>query len=244
MMREADRLGLPALRPAIDETDDRAVVGDPDVAIDVQIADLADVASDGQPFRVLGRKAVAVGGRRIGEDLLLRGIDDVEVVEPGLVLEERADREDVIAPARARRDLDLHGRSLAGSVGRSPAPQDVLVVDDQQVAGCAQGDQLWRALGRTGAGDLEPCAEDDARLVGRRVDPVDRLGAAIEHERGRTRPEDEVADVGRDGVAPDRDDPCGSHGHDLEEPIETGDCLLPVWRDLGCGDPVRGRRLE
>ena len=112
---------------AADDAQDRAVVGDPDVAVDVQRGDPVHRPRGGQPLRRRGREAAPVGGRGVGQDLLLGGIDDVEVVEPGPgVAEERADRPEVVAPLRRAGHLDLRRRAPPGRVGGTPAPQDVL----------------------------------------------------------------------------------------------------------------------
>ena len=75
-------VGVPALVLAADEPDDAAVVGDEDVAVDVQSTSSSTRRgrSASQVGR-LGREAAAVAGRRVGQDLLLRRVDDVQVVQ-------------------------------------------------------------------------------------------------------------------------------------------------------------------
>ena len=156
--RVGQLVGLPALGPAVDEPDDVAVVGDEDVAVDVQRVDLRDVAGDGQPVDRVGREARAVAGRVVDEDLLLRRVDDVEVVEAGAgVAQERPDRPDVVAPAGAVRDPDLGRRAGALVVGRAPAPQDVLLVDDRAGRGSRRGSMNF------GAASMPPAAFVPAR---------------------------------------------------------------------------------
>ncbi len=177
----AGRLRLPALALAADEPEQRAAVRDEDVAVDQEVFDLRHVASDRQPVLRVDREAAAVAGRRVGEDVLLGRVDDVEVVEArARVPEERPDRDDVVAPARGTRDLDGPGRAGALGVGRAPAPDDVLVVDDEQVAAAGR-EELRHALGRPCG--LRLLAEDDGGLLRPQVDPVDRCRTSC---RGRT----------------------------------------------------------
>ena len=66
-----------APREALEE----AALGDVQVAVDVQRGHLVDGARRGQPAGRLGREAAAVAGRRVGPDLLLGRVDDVQVVQ-------------------------------------------------------------------------------------------------------------------------------------------------------------------
>src|SRR4029079_13741603 len=140
----------PALALATDKAEDRAGVDDEDVAVDVEVRDLRDVAGDGQALLRGRREAAPVVGRRVGEDLLLRRVDDVQVVEPGaLVADERADVADVVAPAGRPRDLHPRRPAVALGVDGPPAPDDVPGVDDEEVAAAGRED-LRDALGRSG----------------------------------------------------------------------------------------------
>src|SRR6185503_16885315 len=94
------------------------------------------------------REPAAVRGGRVGPDLLLGRVHDVQVVEVLLrVADERPDGEDVVAPFRRAGDAAREAieRADAAGVRRSPAPDDVLVVEDQEVP-AADGEQLRRAL--------------------------------------------------------------------------------------------------
>ena len=82
-------------------------------------------------------------------------------------------------------DRDLGERALARRVGRPPAPQDVLGVEDQQVA-AADGEEP-RRRDRARRAAFWPDADDDRRLLGLEVDPVDGLRRAVEHVRRAVR---------------------------------------------------------
>ena len=172
---------LPAGRVAVDDAQELAAVGQPDVAVDVERADPADVPRRAEPLRRRGREPAPVRRRGVAKDLLRGHVDDVEVVEVRLaVAEERPDRRNVVAPLGGAADADPGDGALAGAVRGTPAPDDVPAVDHEEVAP-ADGEQLRRALRR--AGGLVALAEDRAAPSVLEVDPVDRLRRRIEDER-------------------------------------------------------------
>ena len=134
----------PSARPSTNRTI-VAVVGDEDVAVDVQ---------RGRPSRTsratasrvvgVGREAAAVAGRRVDAGSAAR----TGRRRRGCRGRRSASRRNVpIARMSspqlgAVRDADPGRRALARVVGRAPAPEDVLLVDDQQVARAPSAMQL------------------------------------------------------------------------------------------------------
>ncbi len=237
------RIGFPALGPAVDEPDDLAAVGDEDVAVDVQVVDLVHVPGDGQPIDGRRREAAAVRRREVVDELLLGRIDDVQVVEPGARdPQERPDRPDVVAPARPVRHRDLDDRALARLVGRPPAPEHVLRVDHEQVAGGAERHELRRAFGRPRR--LRPVAVDERGGPRPEIDPIDRFRGSVQDVRDAARAQDHVADVERDLAVGERDDRRRGDGNDAVQPIQAGLGLLLERVDRRRGDFVLGGRVE
>src|SRR5439155_3453322 len=119
--------------------------GEPDVAVDVHRGDVVDGPRGCEPVR-RGVRVAAVEGRRVCPDGLGGGVDDVQVVEVLLgVPDERADGDDVAAPLGRTRDADAVQGALAARVCGAPLPDDVLRIDDHEVAD-AHRDELRRAL--------------------------------------------------------------------------------------------------
>ena len=135
-----------------------------------------DVARGRQPAGRLGREAAAVGGRRVGPDLLLRRVDDVQVVEAARPGSRRnVSMPMTSSPQRGRaRTSTLVSVPLPRVVGRTPAPQDVLGVEDQQVlAADAEVARRWRPCRRS---FFVPVLTTTVAFLRLEVDPVDGLG--------------------------------------------------------------------
>ena len=170
-------LGGPATVLAAAVLHERAAVGDVDVAVDERRGHLRDVARRGKPRGGGLRETAAIGRRWIRSDLLRGRIHDVEVVQAGPArLVERVDAQDVVAERRRAIERDPRQRALAGVVGRAPAPQRVLRIEDQQILA---------------AGPEEARCRDG---------PVLRLHAVLDHQRRRGSPEPDPVDGRRRGV--------------------------------------------
>ena len=219
-------LGVPALALAADEAEHRAGLGGEDVAVHVRRGHLRDVPRGGQPCDRLGREATAVGGRRVGPDLLLGRIDDVQVVQAARARpQEGVDAHDVVAERGGALERDPGERALARVVGRAPAPQDVLRVEDQQVlatdAQVARGRDGPALVLRAGPGD-------EGGRLGLEVDPVDGLGGLVDDVRVAVRTADHRAQVEGRGLGRrlERVDPGRGDGHDPVQAVQAGLDLL------------------
>src|SRR5206468_1951635 len=192
--RVARGLDVPSGARAPDIADDRATVGQEEVAVDQQVGDLRDVAIDGQPALGVDREATAVAGRGVVLDVLPRRIDEVQVVQAvRAVADERPDGRDVVAPAGGARDPDAGGRALALRIGGPPAEHDALVVDDDEVARAGR-DQLRDAFDRSVARP-RPLAEDDRRPLRPEIDAIDGRRRLVEDVRHPVGPEDHRLDI-------------------------------------------------
>ena len=136
---------------------------------------------------------------------------------------------------------DPGDRALAGRVGRSPAPDDVLVVDHEQVA-AADPEEHRRALRATGR-RLGARPEDRGGLAAPEVDPVHGLGRRIEHERGAVGSLDEGLQVDLRAVREREQGRRGDVGH-LVQAVERGHDLGLEGVDRRGGDAAAARRLD
>src|SRR5664280_917802 len=136
----ARRRERPVSRPPAHETLDQSAVGEVDLAVDVHRGHLRDILRGGEVPGRGGRVARPIGEHRVAQDLLLRGGQDVQVVERCVeVGHEGPDRHDVVAPRGRFLDREAAQRALPRVIGRAPAPQDVRVVEHEQV-GAANGE--------------------------------------------------------------------------------------------------------
>ena len=219
--------GVPAVVLAAGEPLEETALGDEDVAIDVERLHLVDGTGGGQPAGRRGREAAAVRGRGVRPDLLLRRVDDVEVVEPAIdVSQERPDGGDVVAPAARSVDADLAERALARVVGRAPAPQHVLRIEDEQVAPADGEEARLRDLR---VADLAARAQHGGRLLALEVHPVDGLGRAIDDVWGAVRPADQGVQVERLGalLRGEGEQLGGGDGHHAGQLVQPVDDLGP-----------------
>ena len=168
-----------------------------------------DVPRGGQPGGRLGREAAAVGGRRVGPDLLLGRVDDVEVVQA--------------ARARVRRNVLMPDDVVAergGALDRDPGER---ALARRRRPGASATGRSWRR-GSAGPGRRRPGSAasrrsrslvfvagpgDERRLLGLEVDPVDGLGRPVDDVRGAVRAADHRAQVEgrRLGRRLEREDP-------------------------------------
>ena len=164
-----------------DDPRDLAVLGHEDVPVDHQVGDAVDRAIGGQPPARPVRVARPVAGRIQDHDVLLGRVDDVQLVERGVeVGHEGRQVRDVVAPGGRVADRDPDQRPPARVVGRPPAPERVLAVEDQHVR-AAEGQEL--GVGDAGARRPLARAQDGGRLLLREVDPPDRLAGRVQHVR-------------------------------------------------------------
>ena len=136
------------------------------------------------------------------------------------------DRGHVVAPLGGPLDVHPGQRALALVVGRPPAPQDVLGVEDQQVAPARRQELRRRDLG---AADLLAGLDDGRGLLALEVDAVDGLVRLVDDVRRAVRALDEGREVERLGVLGrlEREQVGRGDRYDAVQRVQAGDDLGP-----------------
>ena len=139
--------------------------------------------------------------------------------------------------------LTLVKRALARVVGRPPAPQHVLGVEDQQVL-ATDPEEAWRGDGP--ALVLGPLLDDERGFLRLEADPVDGLGRLVDDVRVAIGPADHLAQVERVGAFGRREGVeigRGDRDHAVQA-VQAGVDLLPQRREDGRADVRRGGDVE